>query len=64
VAVTSGKFVLGALNADLNEDGLVDVWLRHSLFDSSLETEDLRLVVRVMSSSARDLRQDLNSLFG
>ena len=63
VAVTSGKFVLGSLNADLSDDGLVDDWFRHSLFDSSLEP-DLRLVVRVMASSATDLRQDLISLFG
>jgi hypothetical protein len=64
VAVTAGKFVLGSLSADLNDDGLVDVWLQHSLFDSSLEGDDLRLVVRVLATTANDLRQDLNSLFG
>ena len=64
VSVTAGKFVLGSLSADLDNDGSVDVWFRHSLFDSSLEAEDLNLVVRVMANTATDLRRDLNSLFG
>ena len=63
VAITAGKFTLGTLSADLNEHGQVDLWLRHSLFDSSLEPEDLRLVVSVLATTAEDLRQEATSLF-
>lgn len=63
VAITAGKFTLGSLSAALTDDGLVDLWFRHSLFDSSLEEEDIRLVVRILSGTASDLRQEATSLF-
>lgn len=63
VAVTAGNFTLGSLSASLNDDGQVDLCFRHALFDSSLEKEDLGLVVRVLSNTAYDLRQQATALF-
>lgn len=64
VAVTAGKFTLGTLSASLTDEGRVDVWFRHSLFDSTLEPQDLTLVVTVLADSARELQREVTSLFG
>lgn len=63
-AIAGRTFRLGALHAELNGSGLIDLWLTHALIGECLAPGELETVVEVLAQTADDVDDELKSRFG